>query len=53
VQPTCHEKTIVARAAECDETVLVRQIEELYLLARAVDLAGVVAKLQEMGKRQP
>lgn len=48
VQPTCHEKIMVARAAECDEAVLVRQIEELYLLARAVDLAGVVAKLQEM-----
>ena len=48
VQPTCHEKIMVARAAEGDEAVLVRQIEELYLLARAVDLAGVVAKLQEM-----
>ena len=48
VQPTCHEKIMVARAAEGDEAVLVRQIEELYLLARAVDLAGVVVKLQEM-----
>lgn len=48
VQPTCHEKIMVARAGQCDEAVLVRQIEELYLLARAVDLAGVVAKLQEM-----
>jgi FlaA1/EpsC-like NDP-sugar epimerase len=48
VQPTCHEKIMVARAAECDEAVLVRQIEELYLLARAMDLTGVVAKLREM-----
>ena len=48
VQPTCHEKIMVAKAAEGDEAVLVRQIEELYLLARAVDLAGVVVKLQEM-----
>ncbi|MDX9710467.1 MAG: nucleoside-diphosphate sugar epimerase/dehydratase [Trichloromonas sp.] len=48
VQPTCHEKIMVARAAECDETVLVRQIEELYQLARSLDLDGVVAKLQEM-----
>lgn len=48
VQPTCHEKIMVARAAECDEAVLVRQIEELYQLARAMDLTGVVAKLREM-----
>ena len=48
VQPTCHEKIMVAKAAECDEVVLVRQIEELYQLARAMDLGGVVAKLQEM-----
>ena len=48
VQPTCHEKIMVAKAAECDEAVLVRQIEELYQLARSLDLDGVVAKLQEM-----
>jgi FlaA1/EpsC-like NDP-sugar epimerase len=48
VQSTCHEKIMVAKAAECDEAVLVRQIEELYQLARLLDLDGVVAKLKEM-----
>jgi FlaA1/EpsC-like NDP-sugar epimerase len=48
VQPTCHEKIMVAKAAECDEALLVRQIEELYLLSRAMDLDGVVSKLREM-----
>ncbi len=48
VQPTCHEKIMVAKAAECDEAVLLRQIEELYQLARSLDLDGVVVKLQEM-----
>jgi len=48
VLPTRHEKIMVARATECDEAVLARQFEELYFLARDMDLPGVVAKLQEI-----
>ncbi|MEJ2202436.1 MAG: hypothetical protein P8X63_15690 [Desulfuromonadaceae bacterium] len=38
----------MAKAAETDETILIQQIEDLYLLVRAMNLTGVVAKLQEM-----
>ncbi len=48
VVPTKHEKIMVAKAAVCDEVLLNRLVEELYLLARVMDLPGVVAKLQEI-----
>jgi FlaA1/EpsC-like NDP-sugar epimerase len=48
VVPTRHEKIRVAKAAVCDGALLNRQIEELYLLSRVMDLPGVVAKLQEI-----
>ena len=48
VLPTSHEKIMVARAAEHDEALLVRQIEELYQYVRSMDLVGVVGKLHEI-----
>jgi FlaA1/EpsC-like NDP-sugar epimerase len=48
VVPTGHEKIKVAKAAVCDEAWLSSQIEALYQLARAMDIPGVVAKLQEI-----
>lgn len=48
VIPTKHEKIRVAKAATGDEAILSRQIEELYGLARVMDLPGVLAKLKEI-----
>jgi len=48
VQPTSHEKIMVARATVVDRERLLVQLEELYLLQRAIDLPGVIAKLREI-----
>ena len=48
VQPTSHEKIMVARATVVDRERLLAQLEELYLLQRAIDLPGVIAKLREI-----
>lgn len=48
IVPTRHEKIRVAKASVGDEELLNRQIEDLYQLARQLDLAGVVAKLEEI-----
>ena len=48
VQPTSHEKIMVARAMAVDRELLLAQLEELYQLERAIDQPGVIAKLREI-----
>lgn len=46
VQPTTHDKICVAAAMTEDETQLLQQVEQLYLLAREMDLTGVLEQLK-------
>lgn len=48
VQPTSHEKIMIARAMVVDRELLLVQLEELYQLQRAIDQPGVIAKLREI-----
>ncbi|MDD2582677.1 MAG: nucleoside-diphosphate sugar epimerase/dehydratase [Desulfuromonadaceae bacterium] len=48
VQPTSHEKIMVARATVVDRERLLVQLEELYQLQRVIDQPGVIAKLREI-----
>ena len=48
VKPTSHQKIRVAESKSVDRVRLEEQLEELYLLQRALDQAGVVAKLREI-----
>ena len=48
VKPTSHEKIMVAESTPVDRARLEEQLEELYQLQRALDQAGVVAKLREI-----
>ena len=48
IQPTSHEKIMVARATEVDRERLLVQLEELYQLQQAIDQPGVIAKLREI-----
>lgn len=46
VQPTKHEKICVAASVLEDETQLQQQLEKLYLLAKKMDLNGVIEQLK-------
>lgn len=48
IQPTSHEKIMVARATEVDRERLFVQLEELYQLQQDIDQPGVIAKLREI-----
>jgi FlaA1/EpsC-like NDP-sugar epimerase len=48
IQPTSHEKIMVARATEVNRACLLVQLEELYQLQQAIDQPGVIAKLREI-----
>ena len=48
IQPTSHEKIMVARATEVDRARLLVQLDELYQLQQAIDQPGVIAKLREI-----
>ena len=48
IQPTGHEKIMVARATEVNRERLLVQLEELYQLQQAIDQPGVIAKLREI-----
>lgn len=48
VKPTSHEKIMVAESTPVNRAHLEQQLEELYQIQRALDQAGVVAKLREI-----
>jgi FlaA1/EpsC-like NDP-sugar epimerase len=48
IQPTSHEKIMIARSIPVDRDGLIVQLEELYRLQRVVDQPGVIAKLREI-----
>lgn len=48
IQPTSHEKIMIARSTEINRDQLLAQLEELYVLQRAIDQPGVIAKLREI-----
>jgi FlaA1/EpsC-like NDP-sugar epimerase len=48
IQPTSHEKIMVASSTHVDRDRLLIQLEELYQLQRVIDQPGVIAKLREI-----